>query len=226
VGHGKVICFSIYCGPEFDFGNGPKVWVDTMRSPGLSFVTASRTHLLPSSENNEDIEHVTQMCSMCLRSTSKVPTYWRYGTTTVLITTCWQITGSFVKVSTTMTEMTTKHDITSALCTMLSPSAIEQTSRLWRRHTSYGSTLWCVSNDVWRIFSRGLYWSFHWLVFGALKYLFRHCRNITWGRTTRRYQWMTSLEDTKSRKTAPRYLLTPYIDLPIHLSSLHFIWFE
>ena len=30
VGNGKVICFSIYCGPDVDFGNGPKLWVDTL----------------------------------------------------------------------------------------------------------------------------------------------------------------------------------------------------
>ena len=29
VGHGKCICFSIFCGPTFDFGNGPRIWVDT-----------------------------------------------------------------------------------------------------------------------------------------------------------------------------------------------------
>ncbi|KAF2078634.1 hypothetical protein CYY_000005 [Polysphondylium violaceum] len=30
IGHGKVICFSIYCGPDIDFGNGPRIWVDVM----------------------------------------------------------------------------------------------------------------------------------------------------------------------------------------------------
>lgn len=31
VGHGKVICFSIYCGPKADFGNGKScVWVDSL----------------------------------------------------------------------------------------------------------------------------------------------------------------------------------------------------
>ena len=25
VGHGKIICASIYCGPDIDFGNGPRV---------------------------------------------------------------------------------------------------------------------------------------------------------------------------------------------------------
>ncbi|PRP82180.1 hypothetical protein PROFUN_10451 [Planoprotostelium fungivorum] len=28
VGQGKIICISIYCGPNVDFGNGPKIWVD------------------------------------------------------------------------------------------------------------------------------------------------------------------------------------------------------
>eukprot|EP00250_Pteridium_aquilinum_P010412 c19366_g1_i1 orf=224-3553(-) len=33
VGHGKVICFSIYCGPEADFGDGKScVWVDVLDS--------------------------------------------------------------------------------------------------------------------------------------------------------------------------------------------------
>ena len=27
VGNGSVICASIFCGPEFDFGNGPKIWI-------------------------------------------------------------------------------------------------------------------------------------------------------------------------------------------------------
>jgi len=30
IGHGKVICASIYCGPEHDFGNGPIVWIDNL----------------------------------------------------------------------------------------------------------------------------------------------------------------------------------------------------
>jgi len=32
VGHGKVICFSIYCGAEADFGNGKTcIWVDSLK---------------------------------------------------------------------------------------------------------------------------------------------------------------------------------------------------
>jgi hypothetical protein len=30
VGKGQVICFSIYCGEDIDFGNGPRLWVDTL----------------------------------------------------------------------------------------------------------------------------------------------------------------------------------------------------
>lgn len=30
VGHGKIICASIYCGPEFDFGNGPRIWINNL----------------------------------------------------------------------------------------------------------------------------------------------------------------------------------------------------
>lgn len=30
VGHGEVICFSIYCGPDVDFGEGSILWVDTL----------------------------------------------------------------------------------------------------------------------------------------------------------------------------------------------------
>jgi DNA polymerase I len=29
-GHGEIICFSIFCGPQYDFGSGPKIWVDTL----------------------------------------------------------------------------------------------------------------------------------------------------------------------------------------------------
>lgn len=29
VGNGKVVCFSVYCGPKVDFGLGPMMWVDT-----------------------------------------------------------------------------------------------------------------------------------------------------------------------------------------------------
>ena len=29
-GNGSVICFSVYAGPQHDFGNGPRVWVDTL----------------------------------------------------------------------------------------------------------------------------------------------------------------------------------------------------
>lgn len=31
VSHGKIVCFSIYCGPEMDFGNGTRrLWVDVL----------------------------------------------------------------------------------------------------------------------------------------------------------------------------------------------------
>lgn len=30
VGHGTIICASIYCGPDIDFGNGPRVWIDNL----------------------------------------------------------------------------------------------------------------------------------------------------------------------------------------------------
>lgn len=30
VGQGKVICASIYCGPQHDFGNGPRIWIDNL----------------------------------------------------------------------------------------------------------------------------------------------------------------------------------------------------
>jgi len=30
VGHGRVICFSVYCGEDVDFGNGPRLWVDNL----------------------------------------------------------------------------------------------------------------------------------------------------------------------------------------------------
>lgn len=28
VGHGRVICLSAFCGPQIDFGNGPRLWID------------------------------------------------------------------------------------------------------------------------------------------------------------------------------------------------------
>jgi DNA polymerase-1 len=31
VGHGKVICASFYSGPDVDYGNGPRVWIDNLR---------------------------------------------------------------------------------------------------------------------------------------------------------------------------------------------------
>ena len=34
VGNGRVVCFSVYCGPDVDFGNGPMLWVDTMEGEG------------------------------------------------------------------------------------------------------------------------------------------------------------------------------------------------
>lgn len=30
VGHGRIICATIYCGPDIDFGNGPRVWIDNL----------------------------------------------------------------------------------------------------------------------------------------------------------------------------------------------------
>jgi DNA polymerase-1 len=30
VGHGRIICASLYSGPEHDFGNGPRVWIDNL----------------------------------------------------------------------------------------------------------------------------------------------------------------------------------------------------
>lgn len=30
LGNGKVICASIYCGPKYDFGNGPRIWIDNL----------------------------------------------------------------------------------------------------------------------------------------------------------------------------------------------------
>jgi DNA polymerase I len=30
VGHGVVTCASVYSGPDVDFGNGPKLWIDNL----------------------------------------------------------------------------------------------------------------------------------------------------------------------------------------------------
>lgn len=34
VGHGRVICASFYSGPQFDWGNGPRVWIDASADEG------------------------------------------------------------------------------------------------------------------------------------------------------------------------------------------------
>lgn len=33
-GHGRVVCFSVYCGDDVDFGSGPRLWVDNMDRDG------------------------------------------------------------------------------------------------------------------------------------------------------------------------------------------------
>lgn len=35
VGNGKVICASIYCGEQYDFGNGPLLWIDNLDPEGV-----------------------------------------------------------------------------------------------------------------------------------------------------------------------------------------------
>ena len=36
IGHGRIICFSVYCGPQHDFGGGPRVFADLMLGePGI-----------------------------------------------------------------------------------------------------------------------------------------------------------------------------------------------
>ncbi len=36
IGHGRVICFSVYCGPQHNFGGGPRVFADLMLGePGI-----------------------------------------------------------------------------------------------------------------------------------------------------------------------------------------------
>jgi len=30
VGQGKIICASIFVGPDVDFGEGPKIWIDNL----------------------------------------------------------------------------------------------------------------------------------------------------------------------------------------------------
>lgn len=40
VDHGEIICFSIYCGPEADFGNGKScIWVDLLDGDGKKILT-------------------------------------------------------------------------------------------------------------------------------------------------------------------------------------------
>eukprot|EP00933_Yihiella_yeosuensis_P071003 TRINITY_DN79179_c0_g1_i1.p1 TRINITY_DN79179_c0_g1~~TRINITY_DN79179_c0_g1_i1.p1 ORF type:complete len:1175 (+),score=249.68 TRINITY_DN79179_c0_g1_i1:211-3735(+) len=34
-GHGEVICWSIYCGDDVDFGSGPRLWIDNMGEDGV-----------------------------------------------------------------------------------------------------------------------------------------------------------------------------------------------
>ena len=40
VDHGEIICFSIYCGPEADYGNGKScIWVDMLDGVGKEILT-------------------------------------------------------------------------------------------------------------------------------------------------------------------------------------------
>ena len=50
VGNGTVICASVYCGPDVDFGDGPMLWIDTLHDPTTLQVThtpRSRTWISP-----------------------------------------------------------------------------------------------------------------------------------------------------------------------------------
>ena len=42
VGNGTVICASVYCGPDVDFGAGPVLWIDPLHDPATLDVTRSQ----------------------------------------------------------------------------------------------------------------------------------------------------------------------------------------
>jgi len=45
VGHGEIICFSVYCGKETDFGGGrSRLWVDVLRG-GQAVLEVFREYL-------------------------------------------------------------------------------------------------------------------------------------------------------------------------------------
>ncbi|EFA79328.1 mitochondrial DNA polymerase A [Heterostelium album PN500] len=44
IGHGRIICFSVYCGPDIDFGTGSRLWVDTMGEQGNEILEVFRPY--------------------------------------------------------------------------------------------------------------------------------------------------------------------------------------
>ena len=62
VGHGKVTCFSVYCGPQMDFGGGKaRLWVDVLKG-GREVLHAFKPYL-----ESETILKVRLAHSACVR---------------------------------------------------------------------------------------------------------------------------------------------------------------
>lgn len=45
VGHGRIICASLYSGPNVDYGSGPRVWVDCNGENGAAVLAAFKPAL-------------------------------------------------------------------------------------------------------------------------------------------------------------------------------------
>ena len=59
VGNGRVTCVSIFSGPDVDFGNGPRLWVDNLDDAEVllgccAFIVALRSHVLSSFQGTLD----------------------------------------------------------------------------------------------------------------------------------------------------------------------------
>ena len=57
MGHGKILCFSVYCGPEMDFGgNTRRLWVDILKG-GPEVMQAFKPYL-----ESDAVKKVRTLC--------------------------------------------------------------------------------------------------------------------------------------------------------------------
>ena len=62
VGHGRIVCFSVYCGPDVDFtGDGTKkcLWVDVLKG-GQAVLDVFKPYL-----EDASIQKVRECCLLC-----------------------------------------------------------------------------------------------------------------------------------------------------------------